>query len=175
MKTRQYSSLMIRGFILIICIAFISCAHEEEVFELPDGATKMLTNDSSKVWKLARRFNNGTRMNMGDCFLAHRHIFNARSTFRTSASGRSDCGEPMVGNWVFAKDKLGNSYIRLESDQIPEMLNITDSFKLFKIQNLTDSLLVLQFTHAQTTKRKTTMVDYYVPENIKVEDRDFHW
>lgn len=156
-------------------VTVISCAEPEQPFELPDNPGSLITGDSVKTWKLARRFNNGTRMNMGDCFLAHRMIFDTDRSFETGASGRNDCGDPMLGTWSLARDPNGFSYIRLESDQIPEMMNIEDDFKLFKIKSLSDTLMILQFTHAQTTKKQTTIVDYFVPDGVKVDDRKFHW
>lgn len=159
----------------ILLIVFACSSEQEQPFELPENPTSLIAGDSIKTWKIARRFNNGTRMNMGDCFLAHRQSFSSNSVFVTNSSGRSDCGEPMVGEWGFAKDKLGNSYIKLKSDQIPQMLNIGEDFKLFKIKMLSDSLLILQFNHAQTTKKTTTLVDYFVPESVEIDDRDFHW
>ena len=154
----------------------MSCSSEaDRSFELPANASEMIAGDSVKTWKLARRFNNGTRMNMGDCFLAHRQSFSKDGTFYTSSSGRKDCGEPMIGRWTLARDPKKTTYIRLDSDQIPEMLNIEEDFKFFRIKNLSDSLLVLQFNHAQTTKEQTVMVDYLVPEGANVNDRTFHW
>ncbi|MEO1256240.1 MAG: lipocalin family protein, partial [Bacteroidota bacterium] len=139
------------------------------------NARVLIAGDSVKTWKLARRFNNGTRMNMGDCFLSYRQSFVKNGTFSSGSSDTKNCGEIMNGKWVLAKDVESNSYIKLESDQIPEMLNIVDDFKLFKIKNLSDSLLVLQFNHAQTTKKQTVMIDYFVPEGMEVDDRHFHW
>ncbi|MEO9482059.1 MAG: hypothetical protein ABJG47_01350 [Ekhidna sp.] len=159
-----------------LILFLLGCASEPETpFELPGNAKALIVGDSVKTWKIAQRFNNGTRMNMGDCFLAHRLSFSINNEFSTSSGGRSDCGDPMMGNWKLAKDKNGHTYIKLESDQIPEMLNIEEDFKLFKIRMLTDSLMVLQFNHAQTTKKQTTLVDYFVPEGVKVDDRNFHW
>ena len=108
----------------------------------------------------------------GRLFSCFRQSFNLNKSFSTSAPGRSDCGDPMIGSWTLAQDPDGFSYIRLESEQIPEMLNIEEKFKLFKIKMLTDSLMVLQFNHAQTTKKQTTIVDYFVLEDVKVDD---HW
>ncbi len=161
---------------IVIILLFMSCAGEvDRPFELPTNAPEMIAGDSVKTWKLARRYNNGTRMNMGDCFLAHRQSFSKDGTFYTSSNGRKDCGAPMVGKWTLARDPEKTAYIRLDSDQIPEMLNIDEDFKFFKIKNLSDSLLVLQFNHAQTTKEQTVMVDYLVPEGVNVDDRTFHW
>ena len=142
---------------------------------MPANASELLTNDSVKVWKLARRYNNETRMNMGDCFLVHRQHFSASNSFKTSSNGRSDCGRDLVAQWNFVKDQNGFSYIKLSSDQIPELMNIDEEFKLFKIKHLADTLMVLSFYHAQTTQTQTTMVDYLVPESASIKDRDFHW
>ncbi|WP_436518082.1 hypothetical protein [Ekhidna sp. To15] len=160
----------------LICLAFFACEGEpEQPFDLPGNPKYLLAGDSAKTWKIARRFNNGTRMNMGDCFIAHRQTFRLNNEFATNSVGRSDCGEPMTGRWSLARDPNGFNYLKLESSQIPEMMNIEEDYKLFKIKMLSDSLLVVQFNHAQTTKKQTTLVDYFVPEDVKVDDRNFHW
>ncbi|MEO9871066.1 hypothetical protein [Ekhidna sp.] len=161
----------------LIYLVLLGCSNESErLFHLPENAKAMVSGDSIKTWKIARRFNNGTRMNMGDCFIAHRQSFTFSGDFNTSSKGRmDDCGEPMIGKWSFVKDAEGGFYIKLNSDQIPEMMNIEEDFKLFRIKKLTDSLMILQFNHAQTTQKRTTLVDYFVPENLKVDDRKFHW
>ncbi len=162
--------------IVLICHVLFACEGEPEIpFELPKNPKSLLAGDSAKTWKLARRFNNGTRMNMGDCFIAYRQTFKYNKEFITSSVGRSDCGESMVGQWSLARDAKGFSYLKLESNQIPHMMNIEEDFKLFKIKMLSDSLLVVQFNHAQTTKKQTSLVDYFVPEDVKVDDRNFHW
>lgn len=161
--------------IFLLVILFACESEPEQPFEIPSNPKYLLAGDSAKTWKIARRFNNGTRMNMGDCFVAHRQSFKINNEFETSSSGRNDCGDSMRGQWSLARDPNGFTYIRLESDQLPEMMNIEQNFKLFKINMLSDSLLVLQFTHAQTTKKQTTLVDYFVPEDVIVNDRNFHW
>ncbi|WP_462248076.1 lipocalin family protein [Ekhidna sp.] len=167
---------MNKAFCSLILFFLFGCSNQsDENFTLPDNAQSLISSDSSKTWKIARRFNNGTRMNMGDCFLAHRQTFSSSNTFTTSSSGRSDCGNDMSGKWSLARDENGTAYIKLESEQIPEMLNIKDDFKYFRIKALSDTLMVLQFNHAQTTKKTTTLVDYFVPEGVKVDDREFHW
>lgn len=62
--------------LLLICtmIGMISC-QEDQVYELPENAATLLTGDSTKTWKLARRFNNNVRMNMSPCFLNYRQSF----------------------------------------------------------------------------------------------------
>ena len=162
---------------VFLAFAFLisACTKEEQPFELPRDARRIITGDSVKTWKLARRFNNGTRMNMGDCFLSQRQSFSEDGTFFTGSGGRKDCGDAMIGTWTLARDPKGTAYIRLESEQIPEMLNIKDDFKFFRLKKLSDSLLVLQFNHAQTTNEQTVMVDYFVPEGLNVDDRTFHW
>ncbi|MEM7297341.1 MAG: hypothetical protein AAF391_03645 [Bacteroidota bacterium] len=133
----------------VVLVVAISCQSEEEVpFELPPKAAAILTGDSTKVWKLAKRYNNGTRMNMGDCFLVHRQHFSKSNTFRTSSEGRSDCGDDLGGNWSFVKDQNGFNYLRVSSDQIPELMNIEENYKLFKIQHLSDTLITLKTSNS---------------------------
>lgn len=167
---------MIRVLVVFLLVVLLACESEpEKPFDLPGDSKSLLAGDSVKTWKIARRFNNGTRMNMGDCFLAYRQTFSFNNEFVTNSDGRNDCGEPLTGRWSLARDPDGFSYIKLESSQIAEMMNIEEDYKLFKIKMLSDSLLVVQFNHAQTTKKQTTLVDYFVPEDVKVDDRNFHW
>lgn len=156
---------------------FSSCNSNKEnpIYELPAHAQSLLTNDSSKTWKLAKRINNGTRMNMGDCFLSHRDTYMSNSTMHNNAGENRDCGETLRAKWSFTKDKSGNYYIKWKSKQLPELLNTDKDSKYFKILTLTDSLMILQFYHAQFSNKKTQITDYYVPEGTVIPDRAFHW
>ena len=157
-------------------IYLIACSDEpEQLFQLPSNASQLVAGDSLKTWKIARRYNNGTRMNMAGCSFEHRQIFLRNKSFHTASDGLTECGDSMIGKWAFVKDTEGASYIKFMSDQIPEMMNIEEKFKLFRIMELSDTLMILRFNHAQTTKRQTTLVDYFVPEDYIVNDRSFHW
>ncbi|MFY0608305.1 MAG: lipocalin family protein [Cyclobacteriaceae bacterium] len=165
------------SLLLLLLLSFeFSCSNpEESPYELPSKAKQLLTGDSSKTWKLAQRYNNKTRMNMGDCFLSHRETYSNDMTMYNNSGDNRDCGETLQANWKFVKDKKGNYYVRIESEQLPELMNIDKDYKLFKVLRLTDDQMTLQFKHKQFSNKTTTITDIYVPEHIEVKDREFHW
>ena len=160
----------------VLAAFLISCSEEAKPpYQIPENAKKLLASSSSKTWKLARRFNNKVRMNMGDCFLSHRDTYSSDMTMHNNSGENVDCGETLNAQWKFVKDKDGNYYIKLMSEQLPAMMNIEDEFKLFKVLHLSEEELVLQFQHQQFSSKITTITDIYVPENVTVEGREFHW
>lgn len=112
---------------------------------------------------------------MGDCFLSYRQTFKADSTMNDNAGENKSCGETLFATWSFVKDEKGNSYIKLSSDQLPELLQIEEDYKFFKVIDLAEDRLTLQFRHKQFSGKTRTITDFYVPEDVSVEDRDFHW
>ena len=114
-------------------------------------------------------------MNMGDCFLSHRETYRLDMTMFNNSGDNMDCGETLHAKWDFAKDKSGNYYIRIESKQLPELMNIEEDYKLFKLLRLNEEQMTLQFNHRQFSNKLTTITDIYVPEHVNVEGRDFHW
>ena len=112
---------------------------------------------------------------MGDCFLSHREIYSSDMTMRNNSGEHKGCGKNLEATWKFAKDKEGNYYVRIESKQLPELMNIEQDYKLFKVLRLTDEQMTLQFHHKQFSSKTTTITDIYVPENVNVKDREFHW
>lgn len=112
---------------------------------------------------------------MGDCFLSHRETYSSDMAMYNNSGEHRDCGETLNATWKFAKDKKGNYYIRIESNQLAELMNIEKDYKLFKVLQLTDEQMTLQFNHKQFSSKKTTITDIYVPENVNVKDREFHW
>ena len=112
---------------------------------------------------------------MGDCFLSHRETYKSDMTMHNNSGNHRDCGETLYATWNFAIDKKGNSYIRIESNQLPELMNIEKDYKLFKILSLTEEQMTLQFSHKQFSDQTSVITDIFVPENVSVEDRDFHW
>lgn len=161
---------------MLVFLGAIGCSSPESgPFTPPANSSKLLTGDSTRSWKLARRFNNRTRMNMNHCFLSFRQVLNANKTFTHQMDEGRDCGASMTGDWKVIKDKKGNFYLKLMSDQIPEQLHIEDDFKLFKIINLSEDLLTLQYSHKQFSDKTTKITDFYVPEGASIEGRDFHW
>lgn len=163
--------------LLCFSITFLFGCKESEIiqkYKLPTEPISLITADSSKIWKLAKRYNNGHRMNMGDCFLAFRMIFNSNMTMRDNNEDSSNCGKSMKGNWEITENENGH-YIRVNSQLIPELLNIKDTFKYFKVLDLSDSLMILEFHHKQFSTSKTIITDHFVPNDVHVENRDFHY
>lgn len=113
-------------------------------------------------------------MNMGHCFLAFRMIFNDDMKMRDNNEKNINCGPSIKGGWVLTENEVGH-YIKVSSPLIPEILNIKDTFKYFQILELSDSIMILKFKHRQFSNKVTTITDHFVPENLYVEDRDFHY
>ena len=165
-----------KKYLLIGCIVTVSCAEPpKEPYALPENATNLITGDSTKTWKLARRFNSGTRMNMGDCFLSYRQTYRSDRSMHDNSGEQSDCGETLNATWQFVKDKSNNYYLKLVSDQLPALMNIDQDHKFFKILHLSEEQMTLQFSHKQFSNKATLITDVYVPEHVSVEDREFHW
>lgn len=161
---------------LILFLAILSCSDPETPpYELSSDAKSLLTGGSAKSWKLARRFNNKTRMNMGDCFLEHRDTYKSDFTMHNNSGDQPDCGETLYAMWKFSKDKKGNSYVRWTSDQLPQLLNIENNYKSFKILELSEEQMTLQFSHKQFSDKTTIITDIWVPEDVSIEGREFHW
>lgn len=161
-------------YIIFVLIIFSCSKQEKEPYILPKNAVYLIAGDSLKVWKLAKRFNGKTRMNMGDCFLSYRTTYRTDKTYYDNNGSFSDCGETLYANWEIITHKNGNSYIKQTSNQIPALMNIKENYKLFKIIHLSKDSLTLQFSHKQFQKTRI-ITDYFVQQDIKVKDRDFHW
>jgi len=111
---------------------------------------------------------------MGDCFLAFRMIFSSDKSMRDNNKDNINCGKSIEGNWEITENEIGN-YIKVNSPIIPEVLNTKDTFKYFKILSLSDSLMVLEFRHKQFSNKTTIIVDHFVPEEVDVKGREFHY
>lgn len=173
-------SKLIGYAVLIVCIVnMASCGSDPNnttpPYVLPKNARKLISGDSSKTWKIARRFNNKTRMNMGDCFLSHLETFHSAGTMHNNSGEHIDCGPTLNAQWEFAINKKGDHFIKLTSDQIPELLNVEQNYKLFKVLYLSSEEMRLQFQHRQFSNKWTTITDIFVPENADIEGREFHW
>lgn len=154
----------------------LSCSEEKRPpFKIPENAISLIAGDSAKVWKLAKRSNNNVRMNMGDCFLSYRVTYKTDSIMHDNNGAYRDCGETLTAKWKLHKNKEDESFIRLESEQLKVLMNLDVEYKYFKILDLTEEQLVLQFRHKQFSSKATTIVDVLVPEDTSIKDRDFHW
>jgi len=159
-----------------VFILFLSCTESEKPpYDLPANAATLISGEKGKTWKLARRFNNGTRMNMGDCFLSYRITYRPDQTMNDNNGDHNDCGPTLYAKWRIVKSEKGHSYLKIDSDQLPELMGIEASYKVFKILQISADQLTLQFSHRQFSSKKTTMIDVLVPESAQIEDREFHW
>ena len=156
-------------------MGLLSCADPPLPYTLPEKPVQLVAGDSSKVWKLAKRTNNGNRMNMGDCFLSYRKTYTTDMKVSDNNGEHDDCGDSLYATWELIMDEKGHNFIRISSPQIPELMNIQEDFKNFKILHLEENKMIIAFYHKQFSDRVTTIVDYLVPEDIVVDDRDFHW
>ncbi len=159
---------------LLVGVVFTSCSEGNEPYTLPPGAAQLIAGDSTKTWMLAKRFNGGIRMNMGDCFLHYRQTFGVDGTVQDNNGEARNCGPSLVGAWEITTTEKGNSYIKITSPQIPELLGIEEDHKFFKILYLSGDTLQLSFSHNQFGTKKI-ITDYLVTEDVQVPDRNFHY
>ncbi|WP_299679801.1 lipocalin family protein [uncultured Dokdonia sp.] len=141
---------------------------------IPENAIHLLTADSVKSWKIAKRYNGKTRMNMGDCFLKYRQRFRESGLVKDNNASQRDCGPSLEATWEITTSEKGDYYIKLTSDQLPELLNQESDEKFFKILYLSKDSLTLSYVHKQFNQRRR-ITDYMVREDLEVKDRDFHW
>ncbi|MEM8893737.1 MAG: hypothetical protein AAGC88_04105 [Bacteroidota bacterium] len=162
--------------IFLMCIYLVDCTSKtEQPFQLPQNARTLLTADSVKTWKLARRINNSTRMNMGHCFLEYRQTYYVDQLMHDNAGENWGCGETLDAQWHFTYDKSGQYYVKLVSDQLPKLMKLSDNFKHFKVLDLRKDQMVLQYRHQQFSGKASTITDVWVPEGLNISDREFHW
>ncbi|MCP9199196.1 lipocalin family protein [Gramella sp. GC03-9] len=162
---------------LLSCIwlaaLFLSCS-EEKTYQLPENAESLLHGDSTKTWKIARRYNNEVRMNMGPCFMSYRQSFSKDHQVSDNNAENDNCGPSLVGNWEFKKGAKGDPYIKISSPDIPELLNTDKDYKYFKILKLSADTLKLSFKHTQYGNTSRTITDILVREDLDIGDRYFH-
>ncbi len=167
--------MRVSKIIILIMLLSIGCSEEEKTkFQAPKNIKQLIAGDSSKTWKLARRYNGRTRMNMGDCFLKYRQTFTVSGDVYDNNSANSNCGESLKGIWSIVKDTNNVTYIRIESSLIPELFKIDQEYKDFKIFYANQDSLQLSFYHTQYGQGHV-ISDYLVTESTEVDDRDFHY
>ncbi|UZO79641.1 lipocalin family protein [Aquimarina sp. ERC-38] len=160
---------------LVACICFLSCNSEvKKPYLLPENAIELISGSKGKTWKIAKRLNNDIRMNMGDCFLSYRQTYFPNMTMQDNNGDYPDCGPTLKATWEMYQDKKGNSFIKLKSEQLPQLLNTKENYKYFQILEITDSTLQVTYQHKQFSNKTMWIKDFYVKENIKVPNRDFH-
>ena len=167
---------MKRLYFVFLLIVVLGCSEEKEPpFDMPSNSEQLLAGDSIKTWKLARRFNNTTRMNMGDCFLSYQVTYSKGGKIVDNNSKQNDCGESMNSCWSFYKSEDNYPYIKFKGGNIQKLMNLKNDYKFFKILDLNEKQMVLEFQHKQFSNKVSTIVDVYVPKDAVVEDRKFHW
>ena len=92
---KKIYSLCLLFFLLAACSAE---KKEETIYTLPANAAELLAGKASKTWKLAKRTNDGMRVNMGDCTLAYRQTFSANQQLTDNNSQNPDCGPSLTGS-----------------------------------------------------------------------------
>ena len=170
MKTNP---VLYRFLLLAVILTLFSCS-KQKPFILPNNAVQVLSGETRKTWKLAWPYNDGVRMNMTGCFLTYRITYQSNKTFEDNNGKQENCGPTLSGQWEFIQNKEGISYIKQTSEQFPELLKIDKNYKYFKILQLEEDTLKIQFRHKQFSTT-STFVDTFVPEDITIKDRDFHW
>ena len=163
----------------ILLLLFTACSEEKEevVYSLPDNAVEMLAGKESKTWKLAKRTNDGIRVNMGDCTLAFRQTFSTNLQVTDNNAQNPDCGPSLTGTWKFGLGKDGQAYLSISSSVIPDLFKVKEgsNTKYFKITSLSDSMLIYHFQHQLFSNRTTIIEDVLIPENKPDLERNFHW
>ncbi len=168
------STFMKKLTLVLVMFSFLSCSKKEKNFLLPENAKELLAGQSGKTWKIANRYNEGTRMNMAGCFLTYRILYSPDNSFNDNNGEQENCGKSLIGSWEIITYKNEKSYIKWSSDQLLETMNSKKNYKYFKILQLEKDTLRLQYRHKQFSS-ESTFVDTFVPEHIQVEGRDFHW
>ncbi|WP_298761969.1 hypothetical protein [uncultured Psychroserpens sp.] len=163
-------------YFAIITLSTSSCTKEKKApYIIPEHAITLIAGDSAKVWKLARRTNNNVRMNMGDCFLSYRATYKTDSIMHDNNGAFRDCGETLTTNWTLYQSDDGHPYIKLKGEQLKKLMHLDVDYKFFKILDLSETQMVLEFRHKQFSSKETTIIDVFVPDSVSIKDRDFHW
>ena len=160
--------------ILITIFTLLACSDRHTPYDLPENTQFLLHGDSTKTWKIARRYNDAVRMNMGPCFLAYRQTFNSDHSVQDSNDTNEDCGSSLKGKWNFKKGPNGDPYIKINSPDIPELMNFEKDYKYFKILKLTADTLKISFKHQQYGDTYRKITDVLVREDLDIGDGYFH-
>ena len=107
--------------------------------------------------------------------MAYRQTYLSDMTMHDNNGESANCGETLNATWKFIRDQGDNYYIKLNSKQLPALMNIEEDYKFFKITHLSEEQMIVQFNHKQFSNKTTLITDTYVPEHVSVEDREFHY
>ncbi|KAA1248162.1 lipocalin family protein [Aquimarina sp. RZ0] len=160
---------------LLLFLLFFSCTpSKKEPYQIPENTMLLLAGDKGKIWKIAKRYNDGHRMNMAGCFLSYRATYLPDMTMKDNNGEQHNCGDSLIANWSIIQNKEGHYFIKLKSEQLPELMGIEKNYTYFQITYLTKDTLQLQYRHAQFSSKVRTIVDMYVQEDIRIPNRNFH-
>lgn len=165
---------------LCLLLFLFNCSTEEKeegIYALPSNAAELLTGKVSKTWKLAKRTNDGMRVNMNNCTLAYRQTYTSSQQVSDNNEQNPDCGPSVSGSWQFSYDSKKRPYLAITGDIIPTLFTVKEGSKtkFFRIVFLSDSMLVYRFPHQLFNKETTIIEDTLIPENAPEGDRNFHW
>ncbi|MBT8296142.1 MAG: lipocalin family protein [Gramella sp.] len=152
----------------------MACSENHKSYRLPENAEALLRGDSTKTWKIARRYNDDIRMNMGPCFLDYRQTFKKNDSVEDNNAQNDNCGPSLTGKWQFKKSPKGDPYLKISSPDIPKLMNIDKDYKYFKILKLSKDTLKLSFKHKQYGNTTRKITDILVREDLDIGDRYFH-
>ncbi|MHA7057941.1 hypothetical protein ACWGOQ_0012020 [Aquimarina sp. M1] len=162
-------------FMAVVIMMTLSCSNTyKKPYQIPDNPIELIAGVSGKTWKIAKRHNDGTRMNMAGCFLSYRTTYSPDMTMKDNNGAQQACGPSLDANWKITQNKEGHYFIKLTSDLLSELMNIDKDYKYFQITYLSKDSLELRYRHAQFSGQVRTIVDLYVQEDVAVPNRDFH-
>lgn len=163
------------SILALMCFSFNSCdKQKKKPYQPTSNLKELIAGDSLKTWKIAKRYNGKTRMNMGDCFLKYRQSFFSNGGVSDNNEDQSNCGSSLIGAWSIIKDSASYTYIRIISDDIPELLNIEENYKDFRVFYASEDSLHIYFIHTQYGQERR-ISDYLVQEEVSVPNRNFHF
>ena len=177
MNFRARNRFTFTCLLVVLLLGPMACSSPktDEVFIPAGDPSELIAGAGEKTWKLARRYNGKTRMNMGDCFLSYRQTYRADGTMQDNAGDYADCGKTLKGSWNVTRDEKGHHYIQWQSPMLKELMHTDKDSKLFRIQYLDENEMVLYYRHQQFSDKARYITDIYVPEGLDVKGRDFHW
>jgi len=161
--------------ILFVSFLVTSCNKTLKTpYQPPSNLEYLIASDSLKTWKISKRYNGKTRMNMGDCFLRYRQSFLLNGSVYDNNEDNSNCGPSLKGSWAIIRDSAFYTYIRIKSDDIPELLGISENYIDFRVFYASKDSLHISFIHTQFGQERR-ISDYLVQEDISVKNRNFHY
>lgn len=162
------------GLLAMSLFGISACKEKHIPYILPSHALSLIHGDSAKTWKIARRYNDDVRMNMGPCFMRYRQTFNKNKSFVDNNEMNPDCGPSLKGDWQLINNSKGDHFIKLSSPEIPNVLHTEKDYIYFKILKVGRDTLEISFRHKQYGNKFRTIRDVLVRDNLDIGDRYFH-